>query len=1038
MRQTIRIPALLLILALLVSLCAPAALAAGDAPDVSWYRDSGTEFTLTTAAQLAGLSQLVADGTDFSGKTIRLGCSVDLSAFDPWQPIGAATITETSSGARWTVGTAFAGTFDGQGHTISGLHAQSEQGGVALFGCSTGTLQDFTVSGSVSGCNLTAGIVAYAGGTLQGLTNAVQVTAAGNCVGGVAADALGALQITDCRNEAEITSGGVASERSTGRIAGILGRADTGKTVEITNCSNTAPITGYQYVAGILGGGFGNVTLSACFNTGTLTAVSFGKVYLGGIVGKLENGTVDSCYNTGAIQDHPWSAGHIRAVGGIAGCEAGHTEGVAISHCYNAGPIELDTSHMRAGTNYIYMTGNISGGNNTTEASTMQYTGCFYLAGSLAIQNPAHPSYSLWCDVYRDNPLAYDTEYITACTEQELKSEAVLSQLGSLFCANPDGGYPVLYWQCSAPKPPAEDHPIRTQISGGDAAIACQQTARAGETVPFQLTLRDADKQVKLVQVLDASGALVEVTGSGTDYQFVMPPRSVTICVTLENRVEDDASYYAVALPEGLDPIWSLRLDATHQKDGKIAAGSTVTLCVSKEKGAATTSFDGVTLTCADGTPVETQEDNLRVSAGANYYAEYTFTMPQSDVTAALNETYVPLTVTRQKDGTEQTLATLSRAQLLELAKANERICFSGWSTETIPFLGAAEQYVTLAQLLTLTGCGFGPGDSLRVTGADGFSISYSYEYLFGQPRACYSDILQNGVNADQATPLAPMFTIRANTTFDPQTDPASLTCDTLNAYRFVFGQSEQELTGAVKIVDSMPKGVIRLCIQTHTHAYAETARTEPTEQAAGSVTYTCALCQDSYTEPLAQRACPSAAYADVPAYGNWAHAGIDYCVENGLMNGMSADRFDPKGTLTRAQLVTILYRVAGQPDVTTSGSFTDLTANWYKNAVEWAAANGIVKGYPDGTFRPNDPITREQIAAILYRFHAAAPAGTDRLSAFPDALDVSGWAAEGMNWAVNEGLINGVAVQGTSFLQPKATATRAQIAAMIQRDLSR
>ena len=90
-----------------------------------------------------------------------------------------------------------------------------------------------------------------------------------------------------------------------------------------------------------------------------------------------------------------------------------------------------------------------------------------------------------------------------------------------------------------------------------------------------------------------------------------------------------------------------------------------------------------------------------------------------------------------------------------------------------------------------------------------------------------------------------------------------------------------------------------------------------------------------------------------------------------------------------------------------------------------------------DGTFRPDDAITREQIATILYRFDEATKADEDKLAGFPDAADVSGWAAEGLNWAVNEGLIDGVATQGTSYLQPKATATRVQIAAIIMRYLS-
>ena len=217
-------------------------------------------------------------------------------------------------------------------------------------------------------------------------------------------------------------------------------------------------------------------------------------------------------------------------------------------------------------------------------------------------------------------------------------------------------------------------------------------------------------------------------------------------------------------------------------------------------------------------------------------------------------------------------------------------------------------------------------------------------------------------------------------------------------------------------------------------HQWVAGARVAPTCTKPGSQSYSCSLCGMTFSEELAVIPCPSAQFADVKPAGNWAHSGIDFCVEQGLMNGMSAGRFDPDGTLTRAQLVTILYRVAGQPDVTTSGTFSDLTANWYKRAVEWAAANGIVNGYPDGTFRPDDPITREQIAAILYRNSGSHRVDTDQLSGFPDAGSVSRWAKDGLNWAVNEGLINGVKVQGTSYLQPQATATRAQIATIIMR----
>ncbi len=177
---------------------------------------------------------------------------------------------------------------------------------------------------------------------------------------------------------------------------------------------------------------------------------------------------------------------------------------------------------------------------------------------------------------------------------------------------------------------------------------------------------------------------------------------------------------------------------------------------------------------------------------------------------------------------------------------------------------------------------------------------------------------------------------------------------------------------------------------------------------------------------------CPSSAFLDMPAFDNWAHAGIDYCVENGLMNGYSATEFAPEEALTRAQLVTILYRAAGQPAVTAAPSFRDVAANrYYYNAIAWAAQNGIVNGFGDGTFGPNLMISREQIAAILYRY-AGQPAVTGSLEAFADAANVSAYARDAMLWATSTGLINGNA----SKLNPSANATRAQAAAMLMRYL--
>ena len=166
-----------------------------------------------------------------------------------------------------------------------------------------------------------------------------------------------------------------------------------------------------------------------------------------------------------------------------------------------------------------------------------------------------------------------------------------------------------------------------------------------------------------------------------------------------------------------------------------------------------------------------------------------------------------------------------------------------------------------------------------------------------------------------------------------------------------------------------------------------------------------------------------------------WYAQAVAYVYRQGLMSGTAQDRFSPDLTTNRAMLVTILYRLAGSPAVDGGSAFTDVSGgDWFASGVAWASANGIVTGYGDGRFGPNDPITREQMAAILYRyagFAGQSTAGQADLSGYTDAGQVSPYAAEAMGWAVDRGLITGVSA-GT--LAPGGSATRAQVATILMR----
>ena len=179
--------------------------------------------------------------------------------------------------------------------------------------------------------------------------------------------------------------------------------------------------------------------------------------------------------------------------------------------------------------------------------------------------------------------------------------------------------------------------------------------------------------------------------------------------------------------------------------------------------------------------------------------------------------------------------------------------------------------------------------------------------------------------------------------------------------------------------------------------------------------------------------------FFDMPSRTGWAWDGVSFCIVEGLMNGTNASKclFTPSGTTTRAQLVTILWRCAGSPETKRVTTFEDLGQDWYQDAVCWAAANSIVTGTTDTTFSPGKDVTREQMAAIFYRYcvnYLGMSAKTEaKLDDFSDASSVSKYARDAMMWCVDKGLINGTSAK-TPTLSPKGTATRAQIATVINR----
>jgi hypothetical protein len=192
----------------------------------------------------------------------------------------------------------------------------------------------------------------------------------------------------------------------------------------------------------------------------------------------------------------------------------------------------------------------------------------------------------------------------------------------------------------------------------------------------------------------------------------------------------------------------------------------------------------------------------------------------------------------------------------------------------------------------------------------------------------------------------------------------------------------------------------------------------------------TFALILGTVTLPASAAGMP---FTDVK-YGDWYYYNVQYCYENGIMSGVSAKEFAPQSAITRGMLVTMLYRLAGKPAVAVTSGFPDVTGDWYFAPVYWAKENSVVSGYPDGTFRPNAPITRAELVVVLYGY-AKNIEGKDVSNStalsFNDTADIGNWAKPAVAWAVAHKIVAG---KPGNVFDPQGGATRAEGAAILHR----
>lgn len=244
---------------------------------------------------------------------------------------------------------------------------------------------------------------------------------------------------------------------------------------------------------------------------------------------------------------------------------------------------------------------------------------------------------------------------------------------------------------------------------------------------------------------------------------------------------------------------------------------------------------------------------------------------------------------------------------------------------------------------------------------------------------------------------------------------------------------AEGDKIDAKKVEDKDDKYTFRManCDVTVTVTFKEEGKTEDKEETTTEETETEeTTTEETETEETTKP--ETITFSDVKE-SDWFYKGVSYVVEKGMMNGVGDDQFAPNAPLTREMLAVVLYNMEKQPESTGVNPFADVKADmWYTDAIVWANANGIVAGYDDSTFGLGDSITREQLAAILYRY--AQMKGYDvteksDLTGYADSTAISGYAVEAMQWANANGIVNGMT---ETTLAPQGTATRAQVATML------
>lgn len=352
----------------------------------------------------------------------------------------------------------------------------------------------------------------------------------------------------------------------------------------------------------------------------------------------------------------------------------------------------------------------------------------------------------------------------------------------------------------------------------------------------------------------------------------------------------------------------------------------------------------------------------------------------------------VVLTVFERYEGESAVVAKAYTLSELKALAQTEVVGYQHWKNGSEKVI-ASNLYATVSSLLTDAGVEFGAGDAVTAADPTDFTSTLTYED---------SGVYKYYVNEDGATEVPAAILLSWSTGSGTPEDIAK-TAYISGSLRFCYGISEQQYADQSAQGKRLASNIATITVVHGTKA------------------------EEPWVNP----------FRDVTE-SDWFYDDVRFANQNGLFNGVEKDLFAPEEPMTRGMLVTVLWRLDGETAPKTATTFTDVDVNaYYADAVAWAAESGVVNGIGGGRFDPEGNVTREQIAAILFRY--ASLKGVDTaaradLTAFPDAEKASAYARDALSWAVAAELVKGTKEGSTIYLDPQGSATRAQVAAILSR----